>query len=317
MRNYEKYNKACQELGIDTKDDITIGLLKKQYRMNCLRYHPDKCKLPDASSKFQEIQNAYEYLLKHLEFENIDDIDMEDYDSKYYTKTDKNGYAWILETFLRNLMSTENINKNLFHIIVCKISSVCENKALETLEKIEKTLLIKIYDIVKKYREAFHFSNDFFDKLNEILSRKMKDDECIILNPTMDDLFSNNLYKLKVGDFTYIVPLWNHELVYDNSGSDIYVKCIPITDENIDIDEYNNIHVELNYPIEEIWGKESVDFSIENHGFSFSPSNLRLLRNQVLVLKNQGISKMNSADIYDISRSGDIILHIGLTFTTK
>jgi hypothetical protein len=30
----------------------------------------------------------------------------------------------------------------------------------------------------------------------------------------------------------YCIPLWHHELVYDNSGSDIYVKCNPILDEN-------------------------------------------------------------------------------------
>ena len=93
----------------------------------------------------------------------------------------------------------------------------------------------------------------------EYFSNKIKNDECIILNPTIDDLLANNLYKLRVNDFTYIVPLWHHELVYDNSGNDIYVKCFPMLPDNVCIDDQNNIHIDCKYDIKEILNKEYVE----------------------------------------------------------
>jgi hypothetical protein len=87
---------------------------------------------------------------------------------------------------------------------------------------------------------------------------EIKEDECIILNPTLNDLLENNLYRLIVNNHTYIVPLWHNELVYDNSGNDIYVKCNPILPENMEIDDANNIKIDINYKISEIWGVDTI-----------------------------------------------------------
>ena len=44
----------------------TMENLKKQYRLKALLYHPDKNNSPDASAKFQEINESYQYLLDCL-----------------------------------------------------------------------------------------------------------------------------------------------------------------------------------------------------------------------------------------------------------
>ena len=44
--------------------NFTPEELKKSYRRLAMLYHPDKCSLPDANEKFNEIQSAYSYLQK-------------------------------------------------------------------------------------------------------------------------------------------------------------------------------------------------------------------------------------------------------------
>ena len=181
------YEKACSILGIDNSIGITIEVLKKQYKLKSLQYHPDKNDSPDASERFQEINNAYQYLLRHLEFIESDD------DDESGEEEGKTGYRSVLYRFLKNIfISSVAGEKNIFYKIIEKISTTCEEKALDTLEKIDKEVLIKIHGILIRYKDAFHFSANFFNKVEEIIKNKLEGDECIILHPTIDDLFDNN-----------------------------------------------------------------------------------------------------------------------------
>jgi curved DNA-binding protein CbpA len=286
--------------------------------MNALKYHPDKNSSQDASVKFQQIHESYEYLMKSLEYNifggnndaNADNDDNDDNDND--NDNEKTGYSGILFSFLKNIMKNDGNTDGLYYIIIDKISNMCEKKGLELIEKIDKNKLIKIYDIIKKYGEFLHFSNDFIEKIQQVLNDKIKNDECIILNPSINDLLANNLYKLRVNDFTYIVPLWQHELVYDNSGNDIYVKCFPMLPDNVSIDEHNNIHIECQFDIKEILNKEYVEVNIGNNFFDFLTKELFVKPKQIIVCKCEGISKINTKDIYDISKKSDVYLHIEL-----
>lgn len=308
------YNKACDNLGIDKNKKVTKEYLKKAYRMNALKYHPDKNSSQDASIKFQQIHESYEYLMNSLEYnifgmnmsnDNTDDnVDEED--------SEHTGYSGILFSFLKNIMKTDGNTDGLYYIIIDKISNTCEKKALELIQKIDKNKLVKIYEIIKKYGDFLHFSNEFIEKIHQVLNDKIKNDEYIILNPSINDLFANNLYKLRVNDFTYIVPLWHDELVYDNSGNDIYVKCFPMLPDNVSIDEKNNIHIECKYDIKEILSKEYVEVNIGNNGFEFYTKELSVKPTQTIILKGEGISKINTKDIYDITKKSDVYLQIVL-----
>jgi len=65
-------DRAKKILKLDS--NFTPEELKKSYRRLVMLYHPDKCTLPDANEKFNEIQSAYSYLQKGNENISADEI---------------------------------------------------------------------------------------------------------------------------------------------------------------------------------------------------------------------------------------------------
>ena len=284
--------RACELLDLDA--NFSDQDLKKQYHRKALLYHPDKNREPDATGMFREIHEAYQYLVTH------DDLDVD------------NDYESALMRFLKTLWGQEDDKARIFYMIVHKIANCCEARALHILERMDKNLLIKIHGIFDTYRDVFHFSDGFLKTVEKVLNDKMKRDECIIMNPFIDDLLDHNLYKLTENGGTFLVPLWHNELVYDNSGSDLYVRCEPVLPDHIHIDHKNNIHVDLEYDIQELLGSEEIEVFIGKRGLKFSTSELKICKRQTIVICGQGFSRINTIDIYDITRLGDVILHINL-----
>lgn len=301
------YKTACEVLQLS--HPFEREELKQQYRLNALRYHPDKNKdSPDATKKFQEINEAYNYLLRSKEcpysfFE-------EDFQDDNGDSSVNDNYKGILFSFIKNIFENDNV---LLASIINKITSICEPKAIDILKKIDKNILIKIYEFIKLYRDAFYFSDDFFVVVENLVKSKCDNDECIILHPLINDLWDNNLYKMTIDSNTYIIPLWHDELVYEhhsNDGKDIYFKCYPILPDNMTLDSQNNLHIDLSYDIDELLDKEFVDVEIGKKTVRFFVDSLKIKREQTLILKKEGISRMNTIDIYDVSRNSDIYLHI-------
>lgn len=297
------YKKACEILEID---EITTDELKKQYRRKALLYHPDKNSGPNACATFQEIHEAYEYLSKYQGCD--DDTSDDDADT---SDDDKTGYNFAVFSFIKNILTKDSRN-NLFHTILQRVATSCEASALDTLQKLDKTVLIKTRDVLKKYRTEMHFTESFIERIDALVIEKTKNDECILMNPTLSDLFEHNLYKLRVGDFTYIVPLWHHELVYDNSGNDIYVKCYPMLPENVSIDDKNNVRVSVKFSVAELWGKETVDVHVGGKSFPINVGLLKLCEQQTVLFAQQGISKINTVNVYDVSIRADVFIDVKL-----
>jgi hypothetical protein len=302
------YEKACENLGIESykeHDSIDEETIKHRYRINALKYHPDKNASIDASAKFQEIKESYDYLMKYEGF--IDDE--EDSDEVYHT----GGYIHLLIEFLKKILNIDGCDTRVIHIILQKIFASCETTALETIHLLDKTILIKIYDVLLLYAGFLHLPEDFTEKLKKIISEKTANDECIVLNPIIEDLFENNLYKMTMNGGHYIIPLWHKELVYDNSGSDIYVRCKPILPKNMQLDSANNILIEVEYNIREIWGKDTLKVELYNRMFYINIEWLHLRKTQIIVFYNQGISCINTNNIYDISKKSNVYIYVTLT----
>lgn len=288
------YNQACKYLEFKKNDEINENTIKKQYRMLALTYHPDKNNSPDAKVKFQLINDAYQYLLSYEGFNNHFDIAEKEYSN-------------ILFYFLNSIISEEH---NFIHVIISKVNHLCEDKAVEYMKTLDVNMLFKIYDILFKYKNAFHMKTHFIDQVKEIIKEKTKHDEKIILNPKLQDLFEEKVYKLKVKEHLFFIPLWHHELVYDLSGTNLYVHCEPVLPENIEIDNQNNIYITKNYTMNDIWKNDKLN--IEFNNIVINTRNLLIRCNQTIKYKNCGIPLINNKDPFNTSVKSDIFVIINI-----
>lgn len=292
------FQKACKILDINDKQKLNVDELKHKYKLYALKFHPDKNKSIDATEKFQEINSAYQYLCSH-------DIELNE---PYQENT---SYSDILFTFMTSIIPIDK-DTNVIHIIIQKLTHVCESKSHDFLEKLDKDTLIKIYDVINTNKDIFHIKDEYITKIENIINNKIQKDEVIILNPTLEDLFDNNLYRLTLDKNTYIIPLWHHELQYDNNGKDLYVRCNPVLLDDIEIDETNDIHVYKSYKIHEIWGKQDIEIEIGNRIFPIEAYELKFIENQTVFILDSGISRPNVKNIYDISMLSTIYIHVTL-----
>ena len=310
MNNTTNYIKACNCLGLDDTMDWEFEDLKRQYKRMALKYHPDKNPHPDAVNQFRCVQESYEYLGKEYDrFEDIEDLDLNPEFCAFLSPAYRN----ILNAFLASIMNTElftEIKTRVFYTVLECIMERCEEKALSILRKIDKHKRIKIRELLSIYGDAFHISHDFLDKLDQIFVVEIQNDQRIILNPFMDDLMENHLYRLTKNGNTYLIPLWHHELVYDNSGADLYVQSIPILPDGYEIDADNHIHIWNTFTLNEIWQMSDIDVVVGKRQFSIPRSQLRLLENQIYIIAGCGITQINQKDIYNVSKKGDIYVHI-------
>jgi len=298
---------AYQCLDLDINDpDIDVDMIKRQYRLKALIYHPDKNKSPNAVSKFQEIHDAYEYLLRAEEYANQDGYgDANDYDNR-------DSYRNLFMIFLKKILENDT-GQSVFYNIIQRITTMCESKAFELLERLDKPTLIKTCIILTKYKDAFHITDNIIEKITGLIQTRNENDECIILNPTLKDLYNNNLYKLSVNGETYIIPLWHHELVYDNLGHDLYVNCLPDLPSHITIDENNNIHIDVKYNMHDIWEHEYIQVHCDTMCYPIQVNTLKLTHKQTVIFAKQGLSKINAKNIFEVSNKGDVYVTVHLT----
>jgi hypothetical protein len=139
----------------------------------------------------------------------------------------------------------------------------------------------------------------------------------MIINPSIDDLFENNIYKLNYKNSLYLVPLWHHEVYFDDKDDydakidkEFVVICFPVLPNNIIIDEDNNFMVYLDIVFEnDLLYKQNIYFYLGKKEFCVPIDELQLKQTQAYVLKKQGISKIKD-EIDNVEEKSDIIVTI-------
>ena len=325
---------ACNLLDIDdltrgNYTNLTYDYVKRKYHKMALKWHPDKNgNTVEATQRFQKINEAYTYLITELELTNDNDFVSSssfNQDKDKDKDKDKDGqmYTSLLSVFLSGILKvdTKSMTDLLVKIvkdIVLNGSKVISTKIIDDLDK-EKSL--ELYNFLNKYKHILYISPETLDFVSSLLKEKYKNDRVYILNPSIDDLLDNNIYKLYVDEQLYLAPLWHNELYFEDlNKNDIIVLCIPELSEDISIDENNNIHCNLLVAFEkemiinEQINQGDLNVNIGRHVFKIPIDKLYMKKEQKYFIKGQGISHIFENDIYNQSNHGKGDIIVSITF---
>jgi hypothetical protein len=307
---------ACILLEIDTRLILKITKvdIKKSYHKAALKYHPDKNgNTLHATQHFQEIQSAYSYLLSNLDFT----------EDELNTNTNTNEedlfdtqYVYFLTMFLETI-----IKGNYKEVISNIIQDILKGYtiSIKLFDELDRDTSFEIYNYLCKYKNILHINSNLIESVRSILIEKYSKDKIYILNPSLQDLFENNLYKLVINDNKYLVPLWHNELYFDyqdandNDKSEIIVFCIPDLPEYISIDENNHLLVDFILPkenIHQLLEEEFIPIHLGNEIFKIPVSKLFIRKKQIHRFNKKGISQIIEQDMYNTNKKSDIIITI-------
>jgi hypothetical protein len=306
------YKKAFEILEIDTKkvsySKITLDYLKKQYRKLALKNHPDKNGNTAVSNeKFQQINEAYNYLKKELKSQALEEEDLEENEDQHNSSSI---YYDILKQFVMSVLEGKytEIILAIINDIVCGAKKI----SLRLFDGLDKDMSLGIYTFLSKHRAILHLSQEILEEVRELVIQKYDNVEIYKLNPNINDLFNNNVYKLYHNEKLFLVPLWYNESYFDDgAGCEIIVVCEPELPEDVMIDDDNNIYIETEiHDVQElILGNSNIMINIGFKEFVIPISELYMKKEQIYRIRGQGLS-MIKTDIYDISERTDIIVKI-------
>jgi DnaJ-class molecular chaperone len=303
------YKKAIKILEIKGKFDYKI--LKSRYYMKALRYHPDKNNQPNAEEKFKEISEAYNFLNKYINSNNKETY--HETRENIYTDDFENGnynYKNILYKFILSLNGDFTLNENDIEYF----NNIFDNENIKYLLTILKLLPKNKLRSIYNYLTNIHLIKEsiIIKEIEKILEENNKLDIKYIINPSIDNLLNHEVFKIKIENEDYFIPLWHNEIIYETSNNTLIFECIPKIDNNIFIDDHNNIFINDNVELHSLLEKETYEISIGNKKYSINMDNIKIKKNQIITIKNDGISNIDYENIYNIENKSNIYINITL-----
>ena len=291
------FDKAIEILELEK--NFTKRELKKAYYKKAIKYHPDKNNGDKKKEAiFKQINEAYIFLGDEKN-KNIDDLDT--------------SFSNILKRFFDFMVPEMNVDKKDIDNTMQAIIKKCKKASIGLFEKLSKERSLEIYSFLSKNKDVFSLEADMLKNMAEIIRNKVKNDNIIILNPDINDLINDRIYKLEYNNSTFYVPLWANEVVYeDPSKNDIIVKCISELPDNLYLDEDNILHVNIKQDIKKLLIDKELQVVIGEKTFKINSSQIKVTKYQMIKLEKCGILKEVSTDSFDDYIRQNIYVHITL-----
>jgi len=291
------FNNAIEIL--ELQKNFTKKDLKKAYYKKALKYHPDKNNGDkDKEDLFKEINEAYLFLSNENN-RNIDDLDT--------------SFSSILKKFFDFMVPEMNVHQNDINNTMEAIIKKCKSASITLFEKLSKERSLEIYSFLSKNKDILSIETDLLKNMAEIIKNKTKNDNIIILNPDLNDLLNDKIFKLEYNNNTFYVPLWSNEVVFEDlSGNDIIIRCIPDLDDDVHVDKDNILHVNIKADIKKILESKELLVKIGEKEFKIESYKIKITKHQILILEKCGILKENINNIFDDSIRQSTYIHINL-----
>ena len=296
-------SKACDVLEIEISRTFTLAEVKKAYYKAALKHHPDhNIGDTESNARFQKINEAYTFLSTYVQLN-----EHKQGNDEHGQGNDEHGQGND-EHKQGNGEHDDIITKFIKTLIDFNIKEI----SLNAFEGLNKNNSLKIFEYIEKYSGMLGLENEFVESIRTLTREKMKNDIVIIINPTIENIMNNEIYKLEYNNENYYVPLWHEEVSYDISDTEyLIVKCRPELPEHIFIDHNNDVHVKIVIEsLEQLWREPSIKVTVGGKVFEIPVCELKIKKSQTYTFFNKGISLINLNDIYNTTRSSNIIVYI-------
>ena len=142
--------------------------------------------------------------------------------------------------------------------------------------------------------------------------QKFEELEIYTIDPSLHDILVDNVYRLKIHEEVFLIPLWHKEMYFDTKNNkELMVICQPMLPDGWWIDENNNIYGSIDI----VFTKDLLDVIVlpakvddGKHILNIETRQLKFTREQVVCLKQKGMLRINERNIYDTSERRDINL---------
>ena len=338
-----RYRTACDTLELPVSDGKNRECVKRQYRLLSLRYHPDKNPDTNTTKQFQEINAAYQELMRPCRGLDTDE-DTEADDDEEEEDDPLSEHDLLSNRWLRGIiqavkaMESKNVGAVLWERVIQEIIHVCESRAAMYLETLDKTTLEDFYDVICRHRHRFQESfiqpivHRLETLLNVSLQERRKHDRVLTFHPHLDDLFDCNVIRHEETDAVtgairkYMIPTWMERTIFDEPVTDasaavsggslgeFVVCCLPTCPEGVVLDADGHLHRDVHYVVKELWDHPESD-PIEvvltpRRSLHLYKHQLGFRKVQTVVFKGKGVPIGNRRDIFDVSKKGDVCVHV-------